>query len=335
MPNNFGGDQLRLIACGWEIVNTTPVVNMSGSITAYRCPNSIVPSFINLNYSTTPAVFSYIPVTFGCLPPGTQSSASLFPNSRTWQTSEGLYQTACMNSPYQPFVSPVPGTVGFMDIPTLTSISTGYSPAWLPIGAYTTTTTAAHAQRSHMLNWDISGAVLTNQSSFAQNYQITVKYYFEKVPSTSDVNLLVLAHEPAAYDPLSIEIYSKAMAVLPVGVPVSENPLGEWFNQVMDTVASALPVIGTALSTFFPPAALIGTALGSGASAAARFNRQEMQKQQKDLQNIKNTQQQQAKDMKTLKTNTLLSVASNGKQATGRPTPKPLKQQPAPRRLKF
>jgi len=72
---------------------------------------------------------------------------------------------------------------------------------------------------------------------------------------------------------VALEIYSHAMAMLPAGVPVGENPLGEWFDTVMDVIAAALPTIGTALTPFFPPSGPIAAGAAAGAKAAKDWNK--------------------------------------------------------------
>jgi hypothetical protein len=274
-PLDFGAGQARLVACGWEIVNTTPVVNMGGSITCYRSPNTVTQSYIGTSIGGAPPIsFLMQPTTFGALPPGTQATAALFPNSRTWQSSEGLYQVAVMSSIDQNFRAPAPGNVGFINVPTQAQLAADLDRvAFLPTGSFSTGNTAAISNCTQMMNWDVSGCVIANSSGFTQQFQLTVKYYIERLPTVSDPNLLVLAHEPCPYDPLALEIYARATACLPVGVPVGENPLGEWFDQVMATVAGALPAVGTALATIFPPAAAIGAGLGGVALSVGQWNK--------------------------------------------------------------
>jgi len=319
-PLAFGAGQARLIACGWEIVNTTPVINMGGSITCYRSPNTTTNSYIGTQIGSTPPIsFLMQPTVFGALPPGTQSSAALFPNSRTWQSSEGLYQVAVMNSIDQSFRTPAPGNAGFIDVPSFDQLSADLDRvALLPVGSFSQSTTAAVANCMHMMNWDVSGSVFVNNTGYTQQLQITVKYYIERLPTISDPNLLVLAHEPASYDPLALEIYARAMACLPVGVPVGENPLGEWFDQVIAVIAGALPTIGTALSPLFPPAAAIGAGLGGVAASIGGWNKKNREEE------MVRRAEQSARDKvlaannatlatKNLKSNSAVVLSTNGR----------------------
>jgi hypothetical protein len=311
IPRSFSYGQFRLVGAGLEIVNTSPKINQGGSITVYRVPNAVVDSYVLRDYEiTTPAGFALqkqkhqptskrhpernveensskrtsldasvhfyatYPVTFGTLPPGTQAQACLYPNSRTWNGEQGVYQVAVMNSIEQNFTSTVPGVPGFLEVPAQSTLESDTDRvAYLPIAMFTTTDTSSLSNNSHLFRYDVSGVVIRNGTGLTNTYQVTVKYFIEKIPTDTDQALLVLSRPPAPYDPVILEIYSRVMQKMPVGVPVGENPLGEWFNDVMEGVATVLPIIGQALTPFFGPAKMIGDALGAGAKQLAVNNR--------------------------------------------------------------
>jgi hypothetical protein len=279
LPLSFGAGQTRLVAVGWEVVNTTPVTLMQGSVTAYKSPNTFVNSVIASDGPTVADAPVTYPIQFGALPPGTQTDAVLFPNSRTWQASEGLYQIATLNETQNPYSSPVPGLCGFLSVPNETELlsaapNLAYIPPLddnataLPIPPVIVNPYASN----HGFPWDVSGAIFAGLSP-ESTLQVTVKYYVERIPTISDPNLLVLCRQPPSYDPLALEIYSRVVAKLPVGCKVDENPLGEWFDTVMDIVASALPIAGNSLAAIFPPAAILGNALGQTASQIRKMNK--------------------------------------------------------------
>jgi len=66
--------------------------------------------------------------------------------------------------------------------------------------------------------------------------QLTVNYYVERYPSPSDQDLVVLASPSPGYDPCALELYSRTISKMPVGVPQGLNPLGEWFKEVLQAV---------------------------------------------------------------------------------------------------
>jgi len=115
------------------------------------------------------------------------------------------------------------------------------------------------------LPFDINGAIfsgLTPQTTL----KVTVRYYIERHPTIADPNLLVLSDPPAPYDPVVMEMAARVMQLMPVGVPVDENPLGEWFNQVIGAVAEWAPKIGEVVGKFIPGASMVGKAIGTMAT---------------------------------------------------------------------
>ncbi len=88
-----------------------------------------------------------------------------------------------------------------------------------------------------------SGAIFTGLS-FNTTLTLNLNVYYESFPSMSDPNILALAKPSAIYDPCALELYSRVLQELPVGVPVRENGLGDWFLNAASTAAKYLgPVI--------------------------------------------------------------------------------------------
>jgi len=183
-----------------------------------------------------------------------------------------------MNSEVNPFITPVPGkTSGLilgLDNNTLTTGS-GNRTVWLPRFGPTATAPLFYTPgMCHNIPYDISGAVFSglNQQT---TLQVTARYFVERLPAISDPNLLVLARNPCPYDPMVLELYSRTILELPVGVKVGENPLGEWFFDILQTLAGIAPVIGSA---FGPIGAAVGTAVGGVGTAALQHRKAKQQK---------------------------------------------------------
>lgn len=281
LSEEFANGQYRILGCGWEIVDTSPVVYKQGSLTAYRAPTTSVQGY----YAKPPGI-PRSPAVYSTLPPISQAEAVLYPNSRTWQASEGCYQIATLNEQENAYVNPVPSVPIFKNAQTLAQI-TATIPTICFLPVFNDNLAPGVAQpllgsdvvRSNatVLPWDITGTFLAGLNNLG-TFQVTVKYFVEKVPTLSDPNLLVLAKTPTPADPVVIEIYSKACQELPVAVPVGENPLGEWFDKVMEVISNILPVVGEGLS-FIPGAQLVGKGLGAGAKALGEFNKSQRQNQ--------------------------------------------------------
>jgi hypothetical protein len=128
--------------------------------------------------------------------------------------------------------------------------------------------------------YDISGAYFTGLSP-QTTLTVDVRWYIERCPTIDEPSLVVLATPSPVYDPIALKIYSEAVHGLPVGVPVSENPLGEWFNKVLMGVSRYAPLIGAALSPMHPAAGQIGSLLGSGAGKLAELTKKKKASEEK------------------------------------------------------
>ncbi len=257
-PTNVSGGLFRLIATGVEVVNTTAPLYKGGSCTCYRAPSHNMLMQANVVASTNPT--PYLFNTFD-LPPSSQSSAQLYPSARTWEAAEGYYGIGTITDVNLPFQSAVNCTpLGIKPAAQSALVSGTTQPIW----TYSPTLGASGPiplTTSRVLPFDTHGCVfsgLTPQSTL----QITTRYVVERIPSTTEPDLLVLTRPPTPYDPLVQEIYARTVAELPVGCMVKENPLGEWWNDVLQTVAEYAPSVG---KVFGPLGQALGAGIGSGA----------------------------------------------------------------------
>jgi len=300
LPPTFCQGYYRVIGCGIEVTNTTAELYKGGTCTVYRSPAfstcGTVQAIVSSTTATATTTATCTTVTevngvikieniddvppadslvfqsrqiacdFANLPPSTQSTAALYPNSRTWGAADGCYIVCTMNSEGNPFVSPVPGrTSGLIlgvDNNTLTT-NVGLRTAWLPKWGPGPTNFYTPGLSSN-LPYDISGAVFSGLNSNT-TLQVTTRYFVERLPAISDPNLLVLARNPCPYDPMILELYSRAVLELPVAVKVGENPLGEWFFDILQALAGVAPAIGAA---FGPVGAAVGAGIGGVGTAA-------------------------------------------------------------------
>jgi hypothetical protein len=256
----------RLIAAGYEVVNTTAEINKQGSVTAYKSPCQLSNGSVTGENPTGSLITMF--ASLGPYPPTTQATAALFPNSKTWMAADGIYQICTLNTLTNPYSQPQPGScAGLISNQTLANLEDGSSyQAWMPNinQAALNGDDVAPTPQNFRFPFDISGCVFAGLSPLT-TLQITTKYYFERVPTFTDPALLVLSTPSPAFDPVALEIYSRVLDELPVAVPVGENPLGEWFSDVLRAVAEWAPKVGSALGTFVPGAGLLGQGIGVGA----------------------------------------------------------------------
>jgi len=259
------GGQFRLVAAGFEVVNTTPELYKGGAVTVYRCPsqrdnkNAVV-------YSTLPTTGGYpIVVTAANWIPYTQAAAQLYPSSRTWAAKDGCYCIPTLSRDENPFTAAMPNTPLLVHAPSAGEQVAGTQvPGYSDRSSIESEQVAWQKNTAQLLNFDFSGAIFVGLSS-QTTLQVTVKYFVERIPSVSEPDLLVLARNPTPFDPLALELYTRVVQELSTGVPVGENPLGEWFNDVLDLVSEYAPKVG---AIFGPEGAALGTAASLAASTA-------------------------------------------------------------------
>jgi len=277
-PQKFASGYYRLIAVGFEVVNTTAELYKGGSVTVYKSPAYPQPCITRAGGANT--AFGVPTFTTLCnLPPGVQTDAALFPTSRTWGAEDGCYVVPSLNSSDVPFVAPLTsaqaGLVLNGSVTTLTT-GTGNRIVYLPLQALNSSAAVpvTSAQNSPF-PFDISGAIFSGLN-FNSTLQVTVKYVVERIPSITEPDLLVLARTPCPYDPMAVEIYTRAISMLPPGVKVGDNPDGEFWASILDAIAAIAPVIGGVLAPLTgplgPALGAAGAALAGGGSAAVRAN---------------------------------------------------------------
>jgi hypothetical protein len=254
--------QYRLVACGVEVVNTTPELYKGGALTCYRSPNSKGRLALYDSHWTSAAVLTLDTCT---LPPSLQSDAQLYPTSRTWAAAEGCYLVGTLDSTKNDYLHSLPNYVATLRASGSTSNKAYVDPSVLGL-------TPLPYAKMQVLPYDTHGVIFVGLSK-ESTLQVTTKYYVERIPTIDQPDLLVLTRPPTPYDPVVLEIYTRTMASMPVGVMVKDNPLGEWFNSVCDFISDNAPAVGKALGNVVPGAGFIGNALGSAAKVAGAANR--------------------------------------------------------------
>lgn len=292
IPPKFLSGHARLIGAGLEVVNTTADLYKGGSLTVYRAPSCVEEGIVKdkLAYPSVADAWVPYPVEYISLPPTTQAEAAIYTDSRTWAAEDGCYVVVPQVNIDNPFRTFSPSDVVIKKTLDYQSendwITAGSSkPAWssVLVGANRSITSAGTG--SHGLPFENVGTILTGLNPNA-TIQLSVKYFFERIPSTVEADILGMAQVPPAFDGVAMEIYSRCLAQMPVGVPVSENPLGEWFTGILDTVASVAPKIGGFVSNLGNAISMVGNGQASSTSNATpqrKMNNQQKQQQKASL----------------------------------------------------
>lgn len=272
----------RLVGMGVESVNTTSDLYRQGQVTVYRMPDTKAEPCVFTRLVANPGpptdatggTFSaqiYRP------PPKNQQVAMLISGSRQWKASDGTYQVVPNvgqdNPPFsanyhQPFIAidgsdedavysslAVAANVGQLMYP-MTDV-------WLP-----GTDVLYPARGQHLFPNHQVGCIYTGLSP-QTTISISTNMYVESFPGPAEPGILVLATPSATYDYTALQLYSRCLAELPVGVPADWNGFGDWFVDAIGSLAQFIEPVADVASMFgVPGASLISKAAKYSGKAA-------------------------------------------------------------------
>jgi len=91
---------------------------------------------------------------------------------------------------------------------------------------------------------------------------IRCRWMIERFPNDQEADIVVLASDSPAYDPIALQVYSQVMQTLPAAVMFKENADTTWWRKVLGTVAD---VVGAGLMAMpHPIAKTVGGAVLAG-----------------------------------------------------------------------
>jgi len=260
----------RLIAGGFEVVNTTADIYKQGQVTAWRMPNSYTEQNLYTTIATTPTVTPNYTTLAQRLPPGTLANAQLLFGSRSWAAREGAYVVLRQNSANNPANLP--------RIANLVCCTSDFASGFAENVYSTSLIPTPNCVSDVYAPYDLSGCHFSGLS-YQTTLTVNIRWFIERIPNPSESDLVVLATPSSPYDSLALELYLRCMADMPPGVMLSENPFGEWFASALEKVAEWAPKIGNVLGMAIPGAAGVGTMAGTLAQEARKFMPQQTQRQ--------------------------------------------------------
>lgn len=263
-PNGICDGSTRIVGMAFEVVNTTAEIEKQGTITAYRMPQLSNPSDVTISETGAATARAQLRVQAYQQPPATPAEATNLIGTKQWAAAEGSYSTVTQCTIANPISFETHQAMMF----TSSDLTNGNS---VLIGQYVFNGTQnappamspVNTLQNKLVPFNTSGVFLTGLSS-GTTLRLKVKVYVEAAPTWANPQLAVLATPSAAYDVHALELYSKAMNILPVAVPVGENAAGDWWKKVLKVVSMIAAPLGMAVG--LPGAG----ALGSGLANAAR-----------------------------------------------------------------
>jgi hypothetical protein len=173
-------------------------------------------------------------------PPTNPAAAKNLGGSLQWKAEDGAYCVATFNTLDNPAKLPEPQQlICWTDVVDNDGGSgLAVTSEWTQ-WATTFPSTQMFSDTQYVAPFNLSGIYffgLPKETVISVN----VNYYIERFPDPQEDDLVVLASPSPAFDDAAMRIYAGAMRKLPVGVPQGMNPLGEWFNSVVNSVAKVV-----------------------------------------------------------------------------------------------
>jgi len=287
--NYFGDGPCRLIGHGIEVHDVTAEIQKQGTLTVFEVPQNVADREAILVRAQTVNAQSYGQTNQDICNlmrfPSSLAQIMTYPSTQQWEAKEGAYvvipfsghENPALQAGYRtPFVNTAPSSV--IDLPTAVNTSAR------AIGTYASGGVAGEPfifLANQFAPMHSRGIYLTGLNA-NPTYTITTNFFFESFPY-AESELVSLARPSCPFDPKALALISIIMQQLPVGCPVNENPLGEWFWEAVET---ALPFLGGAASALFPLATpLIASAQSSASKYAAKqvkqYKKQELDRKQR------------------------------------------------------
>jgi hypothetical protein len=266
---------------GFEVINTTAIINKQGLVTSYRVPNQnrltstqvIAGDWIISAAPPPRGVYDLLwPMLsmFSGGPPGTIAEAVSYAGTTQWQASEGSYTVCAFDTAANTLAAGGLNYRSFVnnDVFQLAASAAPTNPTGVGTATSTYTfignvITSAPSFWSQPIPFDISGVMYTGLSP-STTLTVNVRYYVEIAPHRYDPNfgqLVFSATESAAFDRQALDTYNTIVRSMPAAVPHSMNPGGEWWDKIAAAIKSVLPVAVNAITGAATPMGLLAQGL--------------------------------------------------------------------------
>ncbi len=242
-------DPARVIAQAFEVRNTTAELFKQGDVIVFEQPLNSRDYPVSLTQVDTypPTIFTTaFSVKARTLPPRSQQEATILPSSRRFEAREGCYVVGALESlDNEPAIGAPTSTLLYdhsnsPDGPWPDSGTTVYVR-----GDATSFANVRLIQPTLMTPFGRRGAYfsgLSPETTLKVNYKVTI----ERFPSSTSP-VINFARPTPTRDTVALEVYTEILNRMPVGVPVSENGLGDWFTGAVAEIIDA--VTGTTFAT--------------------------------------------------------------------------------------
>jgi hypothetical protein len=272
----FGSDTMRVIGYGFEVQNATAEIYKQGMVTVYSQPT---PSERSKQWIETGTSASGNWVRYGGgtaivapMPPGDLATALLLTTAKQWEARAGNYNVATLIEDSNPPMQCRSVGACYLESSRTSSTTGTYDGVLTQFQTYTAGTGSfAGPILNYLLPYNMTGAYYTGLSHDSI-LNITWYVYLEKFPDWSDTNLVTMAKPSPGLNTMAMDLYGQALRDMPAGVPFRDNPLGEWFQDVVANIAENVSPWLKAAGVVHPGFGIAGNVADFIAKSARRTN---------------------------------------------------------------
>jgi len=232
-----------MVGWGIEVINTSPELNKSGMLTAYKVPQRMTRESVYVRDLTAGNLITgTTQVARFCRPPKSAAEAALLPHSVSWEAKEGAYVPVSISG-----VENVPKNSEYLGFDFSDQMFAGAGIASFGLGSQLIGAGADVDPKvlvQRFVPFDTVGVFLTNLDP-KSTFTIRVKTYFEKFPGTYDDVLLPMCTPSPRYDIHALAVYSELLHDLPIATKSENNANGDWFKSILKLLRSVgQPLLG-------------------------------------------------------------------------------------------
>lgn len=244
LPPEFCKGIVKVCGIGIEVINTTAELQRQGLMSCCRMVQPDMEPYTAYISRSSPAnawsIKTLTPIR--SLPKNLQEMA-MYPGFAQDEAKNGYYAPVLLKFgkerhyplPISTLLLEDDTVAGDVNVATPINCFSSRDTTFTPPGS----TTQFYTTRSQPLYYGAdSNVVFFSGLSDSTTLTLRVRFILERFPNDSESQILVIATPSAPYDPAVLEIYSKAVQMLPAGVPFTENPAGEWWKQMLSKIGS-------------------------------------------------------------------------------------------------
>jgi hypothetical protein len=238
----------RLIGKGVEVYDTSAIVTKQGTATCWRQNCNTVDKQVFLYATPTAGPINAYGVTDGVTffrPPENVGEANQLFGTQTWRGEDGCYIVAVENTEANPAKMP--------DLTQPVILSDDFKAGNAGVAPQKVISGTFNAQVVGLGNQILTPATRWNFQPYHQGgifftglhkdatYTIRTKDIYERHPTFNETEIVLYTQRAAGYSPKAMEFRTHSFQSVPVGVPVNQNGLGEFFfNLASDVIPEFL-----------------------------------------------------------------------------------------------